>query len=86
MPEMRSVRPATYPKPPAPPKQSCQHHFELLETRYIYGYGKFGNPSYRRIDRFYCTKCCEEKVIEKHERSCRKPDWFIIKNCEEVED
>lgn len=54
----------------------CEHNFVHLDTDYIRTSRNYGNNSYRRIDRFYYTKCLEEKVKEKYECESYVPDWF----------
>lgn len=64
----------------------CKHQFEHLDTQYLYYSRSFGNPTYKRIDRFYCTKCCEQKEVVKSECSCYQPEWFDSKNYRTVRD
>lgn len=63
-----------------------EHEFMHLDTQYIYYSRSWGNSTYKRVDRFYCTKCCEQKEIIKEETSCYQPDWFDSKNCRTVRD
>lgn len=57
----------------------CKHNYEHLDTQYLYYSRTFGNPTYKRIDRFYCTKCCDLKEIVKEETNCYIPEWFNTK-------
>lgn len=58
----------------------CNHKWEHLDTQYLYHSRSFGNATYERIDRFYCSNCCEIKEIVKDECSCYQPDWFDGRN------
>lgn len=60
--------------------EECKHQFEYLDTQYLYYSRSFGNPTYKRIDRFYCVKCCEQKELIKETCSCYQPEWFDSKN------
>lgn len=81
---MQRVPEAQFERPAPPKPQGHEHNFVHLETRYMYKPRSFGNPSYERIERFYCNKCCEEKTVKKYECSCRTPEWFDKKNYETV--
>ena len=55
---------------------SCEHDFRHIGTSYICKYREFGNTTYTRVDRFYCSKCLENKEVVKEEYSRETPDWF----------
>lgn len=46
-------------------RNMCDHKWVHFETRYLYIDNYPGSSQFKRIDRFFCEKCCEEKVIEK---------------------
>lgn len=79
--QMVSVPPGSGPSP-SPPKggsgQSrgpCNHLFRYLETRkHQESNGSTG--TWTKIDRFYCEKCLEIKVIKQKEDSRERPDWY----------
>lgn len=64
----------------------CKHQFEHLDTQYLYYSRTFGNSIYKRIDRFYCTKCCEQKEVVKEKCTNYQPEWFDSKNYRTVRD
>ena len=33
--------------------EDCKHNYEHLDTQYLFYSRTFGNPTYKRIDRFY---------------------------------
>jgi hypothetical protein len=53
----------------------CEHNFIYIDSIYDRIIENF-NCIYKRIDRFYCLKCPEEKETIKSEQSRGKPDWF----------
>ncbi len=55
---------------------SCEHDFRHIDTSYIGKYREFGNTTYTRVDRFYCSKCLENKEVVKEENSREMPEWF----------
>jgi hypothetical protein len=76
-----------YPTPPSTGSTvQCGHGWEHLGTQYLYYTRNFGNPTYKRVDRFYCNKCCEIKEVIKSECDCHQPEWFDSKNCRTVRD
>lgn len=65
----------------------CEHKWVHFETSYIYKDNYPASSQFKRIDRFFCEKCCEEKVVEK---SCytyedRRPEWFDFKNYQRID-
>lgn len=64
----------------------CKHNYEHLDTQYLYYSRTFGNPTYKRIDRFYCTECCDLKEIVKEETNCYTPEWFDTKQRRTIHD
>lgn len=63
-----------------------EHEFMHLDTQYLYYSRSFGLPTYSRIDRFYCAKCCEQKEVVKSETTSYQPSWFDSKNYRNVRD
>lgn len=62
----------------------CEHKWQHFETRNILIDNYPSSNQFKRIDRFFCEKCCETKEIIK---SCmnwedRNPEWFDFKNYE----
>lgn len=55
---------------------SCEHNFRHIETSYHYNYRPYGNTTYVRVDRFYCSKCLESKEVIKKSDSRETPEWF----------
>lgn len=43
----------------------CKHKWIHLDTKYIYLNHYPGSCKFKRVDRFYCDKCCEIKEIVK---------------------
>lgn len=66
----------------------CDHRFVHFETRYIYIQRKYGSSTFKRLDRFFCEKCCEEKVTEKEcqDYEDKNPIWFNRKDYEVIYD
>lgn len=62
----------------------CEHKWVHFETRYLYISNYPGASKFKRIDRFFCEKCCKEKVIEKecYDYEDRHPEWFNFNNYE----
>jgi len=54
----------------------CKHEFVHLDTQHLYYSRRFGCPTYKRIDRFYCTKCCHTKEIVEESCTNYTPEWF----------
>ncbi len=65
---------------------NCEHKYIHLETRYIKTDSSHVSNTYKRIERFFCEKCCEEKVIKKEECRTYIPEWFKYKDCETERD
>ncbi len=65
---------------------NCEHNYKHLETRYIKTDRSHGSNTYKRIERFFCEKCCDEKVITKEDYKLYVPEWFKYKDCEVVRD
>lgn len=64
----------------------CNHEWQHFETRYLLIDNYPASNQFKRIDRFFCKKCCETKEIVK---SCmdwedRNPEWFNRKKYEVV--
>ena len=63
------------------PTTSCNHNFKFLETikhkyaeDYYYGCWHY---KFLRIDKYYCTKCLEQKEIKKSSCDCSSvPEWY----------
>lgn len=69
-------------------RNMCDHKWVHFETRYLYIDNYPGSSQFKRIDRFFCEKCCEEKVIEKSSYDYyedRHPEWFNWNNYERVQ-
>ncbi|QDV86948.1 beta-glucosidase [Planctomycetes bacterium TBK1r] len=67
----------TVPKPSElPPPPPCEHRFVHLDTKKKDCYGGGYQTHFVRVDRFFCEKCLEEKVIKKDEYSRDTPEWF----------
>lgn len=63
----------------------CEHKWMYLDTRYICEKYSYTN-SFKRVDRFYCEKCCEIKEVEKYESDSRNvPIWFNKNNYETID-
>lgn len=64
----------------------CEHKWLSLETKYIYLTRSFGSSTFKRIDRFFCEKCCEQKEVTKEckDYEDRKPEWFDFKNYQTI--
>ena len=62
----------------------CEHKWVHFETRYLYISNYPGSSKFKRIDRFFCEKCCKEKVIEKecYDYEDRHPEWFNFNDYE----
>ena len=67
-------------------KLMCDHKWVHFETRYLYIDNYPSSSKFKRIDRFFCEKCCEEKVVEKscYDYEDRHPEWFNWNNYERV--
>ena len=64
----------------------CEHKWTHFETRYLLIDNYPASNQFKRIDRFFCEKCCEVKEIVK---SCmdwedRSPEWFDKRNYERI--
>ncbi len=56
-------------------EKGCKHKYIHLDTsKWTTSEGY--NLGFYRKDRFFCEKCLEQKVIEKHEYSRDTPDWY----------
>lgn len=56
-------------------QNTCEHKYVHLETIKKQEYGSF-HTKYIMLDRFFCERCLEEKVVEKHEYSRERPVWY----------
>ena len=64
----------------------CEHKWTHFETRYLLIDNYPASNQFKRIDRFFCEKCCKVKEIVK---SCmdwedRNPEWFDKRNYERI--
>lgn len=68
-------------------KKMCEHKWNHFETRYLYEDNYPSSSEFKRIDRFFCEKCCEEKVLEKscYDYEDRHPEWFNWNNYERIQ-
>lgn len=64
----------------------CDHKWVHFETRYLYIDNYPGSSKFKSIERFFCEKCCKEKIIEKscYDYEDRHPEWFNWNNYERV--
>ena len=60
----------------------CEHKWIHLDTKHIYRDHYPGLCRFKRVDRFFCEKCCETKEIVKRcmDDEDRHPEWFDFKN------
>ena len=57
---------------PAP----CEHHFTYIGShKRVVDNGAY-QMLWRRVERFYCTRCLEQRDIVKEEWSREAPDWY----------
>jgi hypothetical protein len=61
--------------PPKPPVSRCDHSFVFLDTSKTTSYGGY-NTNYKRIDRFFCSRCLKERSIIKEDCVREAPDWW----------
>ena len=64
----------------------CEHKWVHLDTRYLRIEFRYSSI-FKRVDRFFCERCCEIKETEKRETcSSGIPEWFDRNNYELVND
>jgi len=61
-------------------KTTCEHNFKQMETIYTDKYAEDKGILYIRIDRFYCTKCLDERTKRREDFCKYKPDWYVEKS------
>lgn len=53
----------------------CEHQWVFIESKYSSDPGAY-QICWKRLDRFYCQKCLEQKEVKKQEWDREKPEWF----------
>jgi len=67
--------------------EQCKHYYIHIDTSYVqYSSRGVYNSTWKRIDRYYCSICLEEKEVVKMETERSQPDWFDGRNCRTVND
>ena len=64
----------------------CEHKWIHFETRNLLIDNYPASNQFKRIDRFFCEKCCE---VKENIKSCmawenKHPEWFNMRNYETV--
>lgn len=57
---------------------SCEHQWVFIESHYKSESGSY-QIFWKRLDRFYCSKCLEEREVRKQECNRDTPDWWKSK-------
>ena len=62
----------------------CDHKWQHFETRHLLIDNYPGSNQFKRIDRFFCEKCCEIKEVVKTcmDYEDKNPEWFDKLNYE----
>jgi len=58
------------------PVIQCEHKYIHFDTNKKQERSGPYQTCYKRIDLFYCEKCCHEKTVTSEEYSRDKPDWY----------
>ena len=57
------------------PREECNHNYQHLDTtKYTTDAGY--NTTFVRVDRYYCTKCLDQKQLKREATTRETPEWY----------